>query len=221
MPRILDLDYSFRPQEKLLLSGANNLTDKELIALILRSGTKGKNVLEVAEDVLKILKNNYTDVEVEDVQKISGIGQVRACQIIASIELSKRYLGEVKGKIIKTPHDIFLFLSYLKYKKQENCISLTLDNGSRIIQKRVVSIGLLNMSLIHPREVFAPALQDRADSIVLIHNHPSGSCKPSKADMEVTLGIKEAGKILGIKLKDHVIIAKDSYFSFAEEGVLM
>lgn len=217
--RIHDLDLLDKPQEKLLKYGVDSLTDVELLAIILRSGTRKVNVLEVCEKVIELLRTDLR-IHVEELQKIRGIGPVRACQILASIELSRRYLGSTEGKVIENPEDIVEVLKYLQHTKQEHCIIVTLDSSARIIKSREVSKGILNANIIHPREVFAPAIEDRAASIVIVHNHPSGTVHPSDEDIKITKVLQESSQILGIPIQDHIIIGKSTFFSFAEKHLL-
>ena len=218
--RIHDLELLDKPQERLLKYGIHSLTDVELLAIILRSGTRKVNVLQVCEKVIQLLRTDLNSINIEELQKIRGIGPVRACQILASIELSRRYLGNTEGKVVENPEDIVEVLKYLQHTKQEHCIIVTLDSSARIIKSREVSKGILNANLIHPREVFAPAIEDRAASIIIVHNHPSGTVHPSDEDMKITQTLQESSKILGIPIQDHIIIGKSTFFSFAEKHLL-
>ena len=208
-----------RPREKLAEKGAQALSNPELIAVIIGSGIKGKNVLRIAEDINKILSKNYGNTTFEELKRVEGIGHARAAQIAGAIELTKRFILKDEIKI-KSPIDIVKLTSGLKNKKQEYFLTLTLNGASNLIHKRTVFIGTLNRSIVHPREVFADAISDHAAAIIFIHNHPSGNTEPSKDDISITNRLVEVGKIIGIEVLEHIIIAKDSYFSFKEHRLI-
>lgn len=220
MPRgIKDIPEYNRPREKLAEKGAQALSNPELIAVIIGSGIKGKNVLKIAEDINKILLKNYSNTTFEELKRVEGIGHARASQIAGAIELAKRFILKDEIKI-KSPIDIVKLVSGLKSKKQEYFLTLTLNGASNLIQKRTVFIGTLDRSIVHPREVFADAISDHAAAIIFIHNHPSGNTEPSKDDISITDRLVEVGKIIGIEVLEHIIIAKDSYFSFKEHRLI-
>ncbi len=220
MPRgIKDMPEYNRPREKLAEKGAQALSNPELIAVIIGSGIKGKNVLRIAENINKILSKNYGNTTFEELKRVEGIGHARAAQIAGAIELTKRFILKDEIKI-KSPIDIVKLTSGLKNKKQEYFLTLTLNGASNLIHKRTVFIGTLNRSIVHPREVFADAISDHAAAIIFIHNHPSGNTEPSKDDISITNRLVEVGKIIGIEVLEHIIIAKDSYFSFKEHRLI-
>src|SRR3990167_1160795 len=200
MKKIKNIPEFDRPREKMEKKGAKALSDLELLAVLLGSGIQGKDVFEVARD-------------------IEGVGLAKACQIMAAIEFSKRFLVK-EGIKVKNAEDAAKLTEELKDKKQEYFLSLTLDGASNLIQKRTVFIGTLNHSIVHPREVFADAISDRAAGIIFVHNHPSGDIDPSKEDIAITNRLLEVGKMVGIEVIDHVIISKDGCFSFQAEGML-
>jgi DNA repair protein RadC len=208
-----------RPREKMEKKGAKALSDIELLAVLLGSGIKGKDVFRVAKDILKLAQKDFNSLSLEKLKPIEGIGLAKACQIIAAIEFSKRFLVK-EGIKIKNVEDVVRLTEELKDKKQEYFLSITLDGASHIIQKRTVFIGTLNHSLVHPREVYADAISDRAAGIIFVHNHPSGNPEPSIQDIEITKRLVEVGKIVGIEVVDHVIISRSGYFSFQIEGQL-
>jgi DNA repair protein RadC len=208
-----------RPREKLLKKGVTALSDLELMAVLLQSGIKGKDVIEVSRDVLKILKENFNSINIDKLLNINGIGLAKAAQIIATLELVKRFINP-NSIIINSPDDALYLVKELKDKKQEYFITLTIDGGSNLIQKRTIFIGTVNKSIIHPREVFADAITDRASGIFFIHNHPSGNSEPSENDINVTKRLLAVGQLLGIEVIDHIIIGKNHHFSFKENGML-
>lgn len=190
-----------------------------MLAVLLGSGIKGKDVFEVARDILKLAQNDFDNISLEKLKDIDGVGLAKACQIMAALEFSKRFLIK-EGFKIKNVDDALRITEELKDKKQEYFISLTLDGASNLIQKRTVFIGTLNHSIVHPREIFADAITDRAAGIIFVHNHPSDDPDPSKQDIEITKRLVEVGKIVGIEVIDHIIIGKDGYLSFQTENIL-
>jgi DNA repair protein RadC len=208
---------SIKPREKLILYGAQHLTDKELLAILLGTGIKGKNVSILAEEVLNILDKNNYKTEIKDLLSISGLGNAKSTTISASLELSRRILCPDRRKIT-SPSDTIPYINHYSDRKQEHFLCLSLNGAHEVIQVRVVSMGLVNRTLVHPREIFSDPLKDRAAAIVIAHNHPSGNIEPSQEDIEITRRIKDAGKILGIELLDHIIFTGKAYYSFLEEG---
>lgn len=207
------------PREKWEEKEAKVLSNLELLAVLLGSGIKGKDVFEVARDILKLAQDDFENLNLERLEDIEGVGLAKACQIIAAIEFSKRFLLK-DGVKVKNAENIIKLTEELKGKRQEYFLTLTLDGASNLIQKRTVFIGTLNQSIVHPREIFADAIGDRAAGIIFVHNHPSGNVDPSKEDILLTRRLVEVGKIIGIEVVDHVIIGKDEYFSFQAEGML-
>ena len=216
MKKIKELYSEDKPREKLLKKGVNALKNYELIAILLGSGIKGKDVLKLSKEIEKILKENLT---IEELLKIKGLGTAKAAQILSAFELAKRILIKNHSQI-RNIEDIVRELNEFKDKKQEYFIAIYLDGADRIIEKRVITIGILDKTLIHPREVFAPAVEMRAANIIVAHNHPSGELSPSENDIIITRKLKEAGEILGIDLMEHIIISKRGYFSFYENGYI-
>ena len=217
--KIKELPDFDRPREKLEKLGPKPLSNIELIAVILGKGTRVKDVYQLSKEVIECVENNFENLNFATLMKIDGLGKTHACQILAAFELSRRYLFQ-DGIKIQNASDVYKLVSDLKEKKQEYFLTLTLDGASRLIQKRVVFIGTLNQSLVHPREVFADAILDRAAGVICVHNHPSGNLQPSREDIAVTKKRVESGKIIGIRIMDHIIIGKASYFSFQAEGLL-
>lgn len=219
MKRIKNIPEFDRPREKMGEKGASALSNLELLAVLLGSGIKGKDVFEVAKDILKLAQNDFDNMKLETLKDIEGVGLAKACQIIAAIEFSRRFLIN-EGVRIRNAEEIVKLTEELRGKKQEYFLTLTLDGASNLIQKRTVFIGTLNQSIVHPREIFADAISDRAAGIVFVHNHPSDNVSPSKEDIAITNRLVEVAKIVGIDVIDHIIIGKDGYFSFQAEGML-
>ena len=197
------------PREKLAHKGPAALSDYELLMAIIGSGNAQADVTKIARELLKVLRRDR-ELRMETVRTVVGVGEAKASEIVASFELAKRYLLESEQPIIDSPEKAVEQLADIRDKKQEYFVCLTLDGANRLIAKRVISIGTLTSSLVHPREVFADAITDRAASIIVAHNHPSGTPEASEADREVTVRLKEAGELLGIKLIDHIVVTKSS-----------
>mgnify|MGYP001562120124 FL=1 len=212
-----------RPREKLIAKGAENLKDSELLAILLRTGTTGKNVIEIASHILsKYSKKRLLQMTYEDLSKISGIDSAKATTLLAAFELSKRALevNDTNLPVISDAKDAVAQLSDMRDLKKEHFVVLYLNAKNQLVYKETISMGTLNANLVHPREVFEPALKYSAAQIIVAHNHPSGDPKPSEDDLEVTKRLTEAGKMMGIEVMDHVIVSKNSYFSFKEEKIL-
>jgi len=221
--RIKDLPKIERPREKLISKGTQNLKDEELLAILLRTGREGKNVLELARQVLtKYPKKRLLKMQYEDLIKIKGINSAKACTILAAIELVKRALekGEETLPIIRSTKDVIAQAVYMRDKTREHLMTIYLNARNEMIFKKPMFIGTLNANLVHPREIFQEALKQNAASVILVHNHPSGDAEPSQDDLEITKRILEAGKIMGIDVLDHVIITKNKVFSFKEKKLI-
>ena len=216
-----------RPREKLLLKGAQSLSDAELLAILLRTGTKEDSVIRVAEKLLSVYKNEslgeFANLSVNDFSKIKGIGKVKAITVLAALELGKR-LAEapsIERKKITSPQDVVnYFMPRFRYEKKEHFIVVLLDTKNHILATPVISVGCLNSSIVHPREVFREAIVHFAAAMILVHNHPSGDPTPSKEDIHVTHKLIEAGGLMDIKVIDHIIIGDNCYISLKEERVI-
>jgi DNA repair protein RadC len=220
---IHDLPKINRPREKLIAKGAQNLKDEELLAILLGTGVEGKNVIEVAKQILrKYSKKRLLKLTYNDLSKIKGIGPAKACTILAAQELVKRALevGEETLPKIESIKDVVAQFSYLREKQREHLAALYLNARNEVIFKKHIFVGTLDANICHPREIFKHALENNAASVILVHNHPSGDPEPSKADLEITKRIQEAGKIMGIDLLDHIIITKNKIFSFKEKKLI-
>lgn len=202
-----------RPREKLQARGAAALSDYELLMAIIGSGSAHADVTKIARDVRKILGEKGSNLTYEDLLKIKGLGAAKATQLMASFELWRRQFEVSERPIIDSAEKAVELLGDIRSKKQEYFVCLTLDGANRLIAKRVISIGTLTASLVHPREVFAEAITDRAASIIVAHNHPSGNLEPSIADKEVTERLRRAGEILGIEVLDHLILGGEGFRS--------
>ncbi|HEY9128218.1 MAG TPA: DNA repair protein RadC, partial [Sulfurovum sp.] len=214
MKSIRELHRQDKPREKLAARGAAGLKNDELLAILLGSGVQGKDVRKLAKEIICVLDSDFETLNLESLCGIHGLGIAKASQILASIELSKRYLIQ-HNKRITSAEDVYQELKPFSTKSQEHFLVMTLDGASHIINTRTVFIGTLNQSLVHPREVFADAIADRAAGIIVAHNHPSGTLVASRADMQITQRLKEVASLVGIELLDHVILTKNGYYSFS------
>jgi DNA repair protein RadC len=221
--KLRDIPKPIRPREKLIAKGPQNLKDEELLAILLRTGREGKNVLDLARQILrKYSKKRLLNLKYEDLIKIKGINSAKACTILAAGELVKRAL-KVKDDtvpIINSVKDVIAQFSYLRNKSREHLAALYLNARNEMVHKKHLFVGTLNANLVHPREIFEQALSNNAASVILVHNHPSGDPEPSEADLEITKRIQEAGKIMGIDVLDHIIITKTKVFSFKEKKLI-
>ena len=220
--KIKELPMNERPRERLLEVGKENITDKELLSIILQSGLKNKNVSDIAIELLnKYSFQELKEIEVEDLIKIRGIGYAKAIHLIAAIELGKRiYLKEeTKGKKLVNPKDIWIDAKYLiNGKKQEEFYCYYFNTKQELIKRKLIYKGSLNSSITHTREIFKEAYKLSAASICCIHNHPSDDTTPSKADVEFTNHLFETGNIQGIPVIDHIIVGETNYYSFYEHN---
>ena len=221
MKTMKDIPPNDRPREKIAKKGASALSDTELIEAIIGRGTKNKDVRTLAKEICGLIELHREKIRYDDLATIEGIGPTKASQITACFELSRRYspTGCMNTHVTK-PEDVLPLVAYLKEKRQEHFICITLNGAGEVLGNRTITLGLLNHSLVHPREVFADAITDRAASIICVHNHPSGSLDPSQQDIAITTQLKEAGVLLGIQLIDHIIVTKTGYLSMKERGLL-
>ncbi len=220
MKTISELHKIDKPRERLLKYGLGALKNYELIAILLGTGIKGKDVMKLSREIESLLNKDFETIDLEKLLKVHGLGNAKASQIISAVELCRRYLIKNSNTKITTPNDIFLELKEFKNKQQEYFLALYLDGANHLIDTKIITIGILNQSLVHPREVFSYAIEQRCASIIVAHNHPSGTLEASHEDINVTKRLKESGKILGIELLDHVIFTNDGFVSLKEEGVL-
>ncbi len=209
MVSIKDRNKDDRPREKLARYGSEKLSDLELLMAIIGSGNAYSDVTKISRDVKKLISDKGSELTYEDLLGIKSLGPAKATQIMAGYELWRRQFEVSERPIIDSPEKAVAQLADIRDKKQEYFVCLTLDGANRLIAKRVITIGTLTSSLVHPREVFADAITDRAASIIIAHNHPSGSINVSDADRNVTDRLRQAAEIIGIELIDHVIITKN------------
>ena len=212
--KIKDISLEQRPRER--LKAGNSLSDADLLALLLGSGVKGESAIDLGN---RMLSENGVDklnsLSLQELMKIKGIGLAKASRLIAAFELSKRVnSGKICEKVIKNPSDIAShYIEKLRDLKKEHFIAVFLDSKNKIIKDEVISIGTLNSSLVHPREVFKEAIKCSANSVILVHNHPSGSVEPSDEDYRVNKVLVETGNLVGIKVLDHLVVGKSEYSS--------
>ena len=222
---IKDYPVTERPRERLLKDGPSSLSNHELLAILLRTGTKKESVLQMANRLLtkfeglRLLK----DASVNEITSIKGIGAAKALQIIAAIELGRRIhrLQYEDRYIIRSPEDAANYvMEEMRFLTQEHFVCLYLNTKNQVIHQQTVFIGSLNASIVHPREVFKEAFRRSAASFICLHNHPSGDPGPSREDIEVTRRLNECGKLIGIELLDHLIIGDQKFVSLKEKGYL-
>ncbi|MFA7084386.1 MAG: DNA repair protein RadC [Arcobacteraceae bacterium] len=220
MKTINELHTIDKPREKLLKNGIDCLKNYELMAIVLGTGVQGKDVTQLSKEIITLLDKEFETLSLEKLLQIHGLGKAKASQILSAIELSKRYLKLKKSVKISSSQDVYNELKPYYKKQQEYFLTLYLDGANYLLETKIITIGTLNQSLVHPREVFAYAVEKRCASIIVAHNHPSGILKPSSEDINVTQRLKESGKILGIELLDHIIFTQEGFLSLKEEGVL-
>ncbi|WP_448908856.1 RadC family protein [Holdemanella biformis] len=222
--KVKEMEVEQRPREKALRYGLESLSDLELVALILQSGNKNRSVFEIASAVLKESEglSKLMTMHVNTLMQIQGIREVKALQLLASVELSKRVIkSKVYHAPILKPEDVIEWFKFEYGTMSQECfIALYLDTKSKLISHRVLFKGTLNESVVHPREVFKEAFLQNANSVLIAHNHPSGDCTPSKADFEVTYKMVHVAMTMGVCLVDHIIVCKNQYYSFKEHKYL-
>lgn len=222
--KLQQLPETERPRERFIKVGRENLSNEELLSIILKCGTNGKNVREVAQEVLTKFKtiHDLQDATLDNLLQIKGIGKVKAIELLASIELGKRIFleqPEKNNKKLLSAEDIYQEMKYLFYrKKQEYFYCLYFNNRQELIERKLLFMGTINRSLVHPREIFKGAYLNSASSIICMHNHPSGDLTPSREDIRLTKQLVEIGRITGIPVTDHIIASDDGYYSFYENN---
>lgn len=224
MIKIKELPASERPCEKLINFGVDKLSNEELLAILINTGTKKSSAKELGTTVLSKLDNisALNNVTYQSLVNIKGIGSKKTCVLLAAIELGKRinnYVPSIINKKFNSSTIVFEhYRSILKEQKQEHFYCVYLDNSKKIIHEKLLFIGTINYSIVHPREVFKEAYYNSASSIICVHNHPSNNILPSEEDIKMTNNLVKIGMLLGIKVLDHIIVSKDNYYSFLENG---
>lgn len=219
MPKIKDIPKIDRPRERFLQKGSEALSKSDLLAILLGSGIQGKNVKQLSEHVIKKFGNRFLGIKIDDLLEVPGIGQAKALQIVSAISLVKRFYEEERGgEVVIKNHQDALSITYdLTDKKKEYLVCLYLNARNVLLKKEIISVGLLDKSLIHPREIFHPAVELNAASIILVHNHPSGVSTPTDKDIAIVKKISQAGEIMGIAVIDFIITAANGNYSFYQK----
>ncbi|KAF0126088.1 MAG: DNA repair protein RadC [Elusimicrobia bacterium] len=218
---IKDMPRVERPRERMMRYGPDKLSDEELLALLLRTGVRGTGVMDFAAGLVKRFgREGLARAGFAELKSAHGLGPARACEIMAAFELGRRVLGGKKTSVYLKPRDVWEELRDIREQKKEHFVVFFLDTRNQEIKRDIVSIGTLNYNLVHPREVFEPAVKNLAAGVIVAHNHPSGCLEPSDEDISLTKRLAEAGRLLGIELLDHVIVAKGGWLSFKEKGLM-
>lgn len=217
-----DVEESERPRERLFELGPGALSDADLVALVFGSGSGGEGVLDVAARVTRSIHlRRLHQIAVEDILAIKGMGPARAAQLLAAAEIGRRLWPDADPiPLVRGPETIFELTADIRRSNREHFVGFYLNSRNQVLRREIISIGSLNASIVHPREVFIPALAVSAASLILAHNHPSGDPSPSEEDLAITRRITESGRLLGIELLDHVVVARDAYTSFKERRLL-
>lgn len=217
--RIHQLPTLDRPREKLLRKGQAALSDFELLEVMIGSGNATADVSQIARQIQRQLQKGTSSLNLETLTALRGVSTVTASKILSSLELAKRHLVR-DAEPLRTLHDILARLDDVRAKQQEYFLCMSLDGGQRLIAQRTITVGTLDTVLAHPREVFADAIVDRAACILVVHNHPSGDTAPSQKDTALTQQLAASGQLLGIPLRDHIIVTKTDYYSFRQHHLL-
>lgn len=221
MKPIKELPEHDRPREKMRLKGAAALTNEELIQVIVGRGVKGHDVRAMSQKIARILKEKKGQLAESDLMAIQGMGEAKSYQLLAAFEIARRF---AKGDAVKITdvQDILALdvIQQITGKPQEHFVCISLNGANEVIEKRIVTVGLLDRSQVHPREVFADVIADRAAAVIFVHNHPSGDLRPSDADLRIHSQLMESAQILGLRVHDHVIVARKGRYSFQESGLI-
>ena len=219
MKTIKEMPRHSRPREKLKEKGPAALTDEELVAAILGMGTAGVDVRTISRQVTALIREHKDLLSLDHLLQVPGMGLAKAAQILSAFELARRHLIKETVKIT-VAQDVLPIVADIAGKQQEYFICISLNGANELIEKRIITIGLLDSSPVHPREVFSDAIADRAAAVIFVHNHPCGDPNPSEADRRTHEQLTEAARILGLRVLDHVIVTKKGYFSFQEAGLI-
>jgi DNA repair protein RadC len=217
--RIYQIPQADRPREKLQEKGSAALSDFELLEVLIATGVRGTDVGRIAQQIQRLMQKGPDSITYEALLEIRGVGAANAARLLAALELAKRHLVR-SAEPLRTQQDILGRLSDIRTRLQEYCVCLSLDGGQRLIAQRTISTGTLDAVIAHPREIFADAIVDRAACVIIAHNHPSGEVMPSHKDITLTQQLAAAGQLLGIMLRDHIILTKTEYFSFRQHHLL-
>lgn len=221
MKTIKDMPEQDRPREKMAARGAAVLSDEELVQVILGRGVKGHDIRAMSKEIARIIQDKKTSLAEVDLTGIHGMGPAKTYQILAAFELARRHLLKDTVKITGAQDILKLdIIQGITGKQQEHFVCISLNGANEVIEKRIVTVGLLDRSQVHPREVFADVIADRAAAVIFAHNHPSGELKPSDADLKIHEQLTQAAKILGIRILDQLIVTRKGHFSFQEAGLL-
>jgi len=212
---IKELPQHTRPREKLCEKGPAALTDEELISTIIGMGAAGVDVRSISRNVVALIREHREALTMEHLTSVAGMGIAKSGQILSAFELARRYLLTDSIKI-SGAQDVLPLLADIRDKSQEHFVCITLNGANEVIQKRTVTVGLLNKTLVHPRDVYADVITDRAAAVIFAHNHPSGEVQPSEEDIQTQIRLIEAAQILGIRVLDHLIVSRRGYYSFEE-----
>ena len=215
--RVLDLSSVDRPREKLLAKGEAALSDAELLAVLLGSGTKRCSVLDLSVKILNALDGSLATADAQTLLEVNGVGKAKACQVLAAMELGRRHLSRRRG-VIRDAEDALPYLAGIRKERQEHFVCLSLNGANEVLATRVVTVGLLDSNQVHPREVYADPITDRAASIICAHNHPSGTLEASPEDLAITRRLVKAGEVLGIRVLDHLIVTEEGFLSMKQKG---
>jgi len=214
-----DLKRPLDVRERILRDGPRSLADRELLTAMIGSGCAGKSAASLAQEVLSILDADRNELDLKALTRLSGMGDAKVCLIAAATELGRRFHA-IREKRITMPRDLFPLIAHFADRKQEHFLCVSLNGAHEVIAARGITAGLINKTPIHPREVFADPITDRACAVIVAHNHPSGNMEPSKEDVDITRRLKAAGDLLGIPLLDHLVFSSSEYYSFVEHGQL-
>ncbi|PIR41998.1 MAG: hypothetical protein COV30_00745, partial [Candidatus Yanofskybacteria bacterium CG10_big_fil_rev_8_21_14_0_10_37_15] len=218
---IKDLPKVDRPREKLEKYGPERLSDSELLAILLRTGSEGINVVELSNKILRKFSGaGLAKASAKELKNTFGLGSAKACEIVACYELGRRHLQNKQSVLLLSPKDVWDELKDIRDHKKEHFVIFFLDSRNQEIKREIISVGSLNANLVHPREVFEPAVRHLAAQVIIAHNHPAGDPSPSQEDSDITQQLVDAGKILGIEIMDHVIVTKDGFLSMRQKGIL-
>src|SRR3989338_5638197 len=219
--KIKDLPKIDRPREKLEKYGPERLSDSELLAILLRTGSEGINVVELSGKILRKFSGaGLAKASVKELKNTFGLGSAKACEIVACYELGHRHLQNKQSVLLLSPKDVWDELKDIRDNKKEHFVIFFLDSRNQEIKREIISVGSLNTNLVHPREVFEPAVRHLAAQVIIAHNHPAGDPSPSQEDSDIKKQLVNAGKILGIEIIDNVIVTKDKFLSMKQKGIL-